>query len=191
MNELKSQLQELIKQRRSIFPVSYINKPIERETILGLLECADQAPNHKLTQPWRYKIFINEGLHKLANELVRQYKLTTPENAFLQKKSDSMREKVLQSGAVIAICLHESGKVPKWEEIAAVATSVQNMALAASAEGIGSYWSSPAIINSLNSILDLKENESCIGLFYMGYHNEEPRLGNRTSLDDKFTWIER
>jgi len=189
MTKSETDLLELIKTRRSIFPVSYINKPIEKELLLEILECGDQAPNHKLTQPWRFTVFTGKGLVRLADELVKQYGLITSQATFLQKKSDSIREKVLQSGAVMAICFQESGKVPKWEEIAATAAAVQNMALAASVLGIGSYWSSPGMINELEAFLNLKENESCIGLFYMGYHQELPRSGNRSPLEEKITWV--
>lgn len=181
---------EIIKNRRSIFPKDYIQKPIENEVLLSLLECANQAPTHRLTQPWRFKIFKGAGLELLANEMVREYKEITPSESFLQKKSDSIHEKVMQSGAVLAICMQVSGNVPEWEELAAVACSVQNIWLAASAMGIGAYWSTPALIHSLNSFLKLEDDEKCIGLFYMGYHEEELRKGNRTPIEEKITWIE-
>ena len=183
-------IQEVIINRRSIFPKDYIQKPIENEVLLSLLECANQAPTHRLTQPWRFKIFKGAGLERLADEMVREYKEITPSESFLQKKSDSIHEKVMQSGAVLAICMQVSGKVPEWEEIAAVACSVQNIWLAASAMGIGAYWSTPALIHSLNTFLKLKEDEKCIGLFYMGYHQEKTQLGNRTPIEEKITWIE-
>lgn len=188
MRNSELEIVELIKTKRSIFPVSYLKKPIERSFIQEILECAHQAPNHKLTEPWRFVVFTNEGLDRLSDELVRQYELISSPDTYLEKKSKSIKEKVLQSGAVIAVCLHESGKIPKWEEIAAVAAAVQNMSIAASAFGIGSYWSSPALIDRLSAFLKLKENESCIGLFYMGYHNEAPRYGKRTPLEDKVQW---
>lgn len=181
---------EVIKNRRSIFPKDYIQKPIEKEVLLSLLECANQAPTHRLTQPWRFKIFKGAGLERLADEMVREYKEITPSETFLQKKSDSIHEKVMQSGAVLAICMQVSGKVPEWEEIAAVACSVQNIWLAASAMGIGAYWSTPALIHSLNTFLELKEDEKCIGFFYMGYHQEETQPGSRTPIEEKITWIE-
>lgn len=181
---------EVIKNRRSIFPKSYLQKPIEKEVLLTLLDCANQAPTHRLTQPWRFKVFREAGLERLANEMVRQYKETTNPEVFLQKKSDAIYEKVMLSGAVLAICMNVNGKVPEWEEVAAVACSVQNIWLAASTMGIGSYWSSPGLITNLNSFLELDENEKCIGLFYMGYHQEENREGNRTPIEDKITWIE-
>src|SRR5690606_14981075 len=130
------EIERVLKNRRSIFPNNYIDRPIEKELLLRLLECANQAPTHKLTQPWRFKVFRGKGLKKLSLELAEQYRNITPADAFLQKKSDSIRQKVIDSGAVIAICIHESGTVPVWEEVAAVACAVQNMWLAASVEGI-------------------------------------------------------
>src|SRR5690606_3843677 len=100
-------LLNLIKNRRSIFPVSYIDKPIAKELILELLECAQQAPNHKLTEPWRFIIFRGDGLAKLADELQGQYMKATPEGAFMEKKYRSIKDKVRRSGAIIAVCVHE------------------------------------------------------------------------------------
>lgn len=184
------EIQKVIKNRRSVFPKSYLPKPIEKEVLLNLLECANQAPTHRLTQPWRFKVFMGAGLNRLADELVKQYKEVTPVESFLQKKSDSIHEKVMQSGAVLAICMNVSGKVPEWEEVAAVASAVQNIWIAASTIQIGAYWSSPALVANLNSFLELKDTEKCIGLFYMGYHEEELGLGNRIPIEEQISWIE-
>src|SRR5690606_30738223 len=124
------------------------------------------------------------------DEMVKEYKEITPTESFLQKKSDSIREKVMQSGAVFGICMQISGKIPEWEELAAVACAVQNIWLAASAMNIGAYWSSPALIHNLNTFLALKEDEKCIGFLYMGYHQEKTQLGNRTPIEEKITWID-
>lgn len=183
-------LLSLIKSRRSIFPVSYIDKPIAKELIMEFLECAQQAPNHKLTEPWRFIVFREDGLAKLAAELQSQYVKATSKEIFLEKKYRSIEDKVRRSGAVIAVCLHESGKVPQWEELAAVAAAVQNLSLAASAKGVGSYWSSPATLSGMRPFLSLDSNESCIGLIYMGYHNETPKEGNREGLQGKVSWVE-
>ncbi len=50
---------DLIKNRRSVFPAQYNDKPIERETIEKILEAANWAPTHKKTEPWRFKVFMN------------------------------------------------------------------------------------------------------------------------------------
>ena len=80
--------------------------------------------------------------------------------------------------------------IPEWEEIAAVSMSVQNMWLSCTVNEIGCYWSSPAIINSLNNFLQLKSNQRCLGLFYMGKYDELPQNNlKKKSIKEKVTWI--
>jgi len=184
-------LTRIIKRRRSIFPVSYTQEPIPVEVIEQILESANYAPTHKLTQPWRFMVFRGEGKLKLAAELARLYQETVPAHQFLQKKYDSIIEKAQQSSCIIALNLElHSDKVPEWEELAALACAVQNMALTAEALNVGAYWSSPGMIADLNTYLNLGEHEKCFGLFYMGYHNEEPRDAVRSPIADKIKWID-
>lgn len=184
-------LNTIIKRRRSIFPVSYTNEEIPIDVIKQILESANYAPTHKLTEPWRFVVFRHEGKIKFANELARLYKETTPDHQFLQKKYDSIMEKALQSSCIIALNaqLHPD-KLPEWEEIASLACAVQNMALTAEALEVGAYWSSPGMIVELKDYLNLGEQEKCFGLFYMGYHNEKPRTAARTPIDNKIKWID-
>lgn len=181
---------QVIKERRSIFPASYIKKEIPVEVIQQILETANYAPTHKLTQPWRFTVIRKEGLTKLGIELGRIYKEKISPQQFLQKKYDSFAEKTSQADCIIAINMAVSGKIPEWEELAAVSCAVQNMALTAESLKVGAYWSSPPLIDDLGDFLGLEANEKCIGLFYMGYHNEAPWVPNRTSMEEKVKWIE-
>ncbi len=183
-------VKQAIKQRRAIFPPSYIQKEIPKTLLIELLDCANAAPTHKLTQPWRFVVFRENGLIKLAEQLAEQYKMHTPPEQFLQKKYENTREKVLQSGAVIAIVVSYSGALPQWEELAATACAVQNLWLAASATGIGGYWSSPATIKYLDEFLSLNGNEECVGFFYMGFHDEPARAATRKPIEEKIRWEE-
>lgn len=184
-------LSRIIQRRRSIFPISYTEQEIPVELIQQVLESANYAPTHKLTEPWRFIVFRKEGKMKLAAELARLYKETVPEHQFLQKKYDSILEKAKQANCIIALnaALH-TDKVPEWEELAALACAVQNMALTAEALNIGAYWSSPGMIEALGRFLNLEDHEKCFGLFYMGYHNELPKPAKRTPITDKVKWIE-
>ncbi|WP_316823494.1 nitroreductase [Pedobacter gandavensis] len=184
-------LSSIIQRRRSIFPNSYTEQEIPVALINQVLESANYAPTHKLTEPWRFTVFRNEGKMKLAAELARLYKEATPEHLFLQKKFDSILEKGRQANCIITLnaALH-TDKVPEWEELAALACAVQNMALTAEALNIGAYWSSPGMIDALGSFLELEKNEKCFGLFYMGYHNESPRAAKRTPMAAKVKWVE-
>ena len=184
-------LTDIIKRRRSVFPASYTRQEIPVDVIRQILESANYAPTHKLTQPWRFIVFRNEGKAKLGQELARLYMEITPKHQFLQKKYDSIIEKVAQASCVIALNVKlNTEKVPEWEELAALACAVQNMALSAEALNVGAYWSSPGMIANLNDYLNLEEQEKCYGIFYMGYHNEAPREAQRSPMEEKIKWIE-
>ncbi len=183
-------IRQVINHRRAIFPPSYTRQIIPKELLTDLLDCANTAPTHKLTQPWRFVVFRKQGLTRLADQLASLYKAHTPAEQFLQKKLESTRDKVLRSGAVVAIVVSYSGAVPQWEELAATACAVQNLWLAASAAGIGGYWSTPGTIKHIGDFLQLTNNQECLGFFYMGYHEEPPRKTNRHALAEKVRWEE-
>lgn len=179
-----------IKYRRSIFPASYTTQKISNETILELLTYANYAPTHKLTQPWQFTVFKENGLLRLAEKMAELYKEQTSAEQFLQKKYESIKEKITLAAAVIVIRITYSGVVPQWEEVAAVGCAVQNLWLAAKAKGIGGYWSTPGTISNLGHFLKLKDEEECLGLFYLGYHEEKQTEGHRKPIAEKISWIE-
>jgi nitroreductase len=184
-------IHNIIRSRRSIFPQSYIQKEIPKEIIDSILENANFAPTHKLTEPWRFIVFRGESLNKLAGFFTERYRQVTPPEAFSQARYDAAGEKVLKSACVIAIVMEtHAEKIPEWEEVAAVACAVQNMWLTATAYGIGSYWSSPGVLKELGVFFELPENQKCLGLFFMGYHDAPEAPARRTPIEGKVTWIQ-
>lgn len=191
MNSNFDTLSSIIKHRRSIFPASFIKKEISITSIEHILESANYAPTHKLTQPWRFVVIRKEGKARLGETLARLYKEKVGVDQFLQKKYDSFAQKTEQADCILAINIQfHPDKVPNWEEVASVACAVQNIALTAESLTIGGYWSSPPLVDDLGPFLGLAENEKCLGLFYLGYHNEEIRGANRTPMADKVKWME-
>lgn len=192
MNSNFETLSKIIKRRRSIFPASYIQKEISPAVIEQILESANYAPTHKLTQPWRFVVIRKEAKLRLGATLAQLYKDKVGEGAFLQKKYDSFTQKTAQADCILAINIQfHPDKVPNWEEVAAVACAVQNLSLTAESLHIGGYWSSPPLIDDLGEFLSLGENEKCFGLFYMGYHEAEAQEANRTPMTEKIKWMEK
>lgn len=185
------QVNELIRSRRSIFPGTYIEQPIPRAIIEQILENANWAPNHRHTEPWRFKVFQGAALKDLSDYLADWYIQNTPEENYSEKKHQKTKAKPLKSACVIAIVMQrdEEERVPEWEEVAAVSCAVQNMWLSCTAYNIGCYWSSPKSIIKADTFLKLKEGERCLGLFYMGYHNMPKLDGKRRSIADKVEWL--
>jgi len=67
MNFDISQLNKLIRERRSIFPKQYdAGKHVDDAIIRQMLENANWAPTHKLTEPWRFTVFTGKGLQTFA-----------------------------------------------------------------------------------------------------------------------------
>jgi nitroreductase len=189
MNNLVENINEIIRSRRSIFPQNYIQKDIPAEIIHNILENANYAPTHKLTEPWRFAVFTGEGLKRLAGFFSERYRQVTPPESFSQARYDAAGDKILQANCVIAINMEvHTEKIPEWEEVASVACAVQNMWLTATAYGIGSYWSSPAILPQLGDFMELPDDQKCLGLYYLGYHNAAAVPARRTPIENKITW---
>jgi nitroreductase len=186
-------ISEIIKSRRAIFPKTYLtDRPIEREVIEQLLENARWAPTHKLTQPWRFKVFHSlDSRTRLAKFMATYYVENTPADQYSEEKARKTMENPLRSGAVIAICMqrHEAAQLPEWEEVAAVAAAVQNMWLTCTELGLGCYWSTPPNIYTAQDFLELDAGERCLGWFYMGWHNMPPIAGKRDDVEDFTVWM--
>jgi len=187
-----AEVSDLLRSRRSIFPKTYNDRPIDKAIIEEVLENANWAPTHKFTEPWRFKVFREKGLERLSIYLSSWYKENIPEDRYSEKKFEKTRTNPLRSSCVIAICMQRdpAESIPEWEEIAAVACAVQNMYLTCAAHNIGCYWSSPRSILEAREFLQLGEGESCLGLFYMGYHDLPQMEGKREPIQDKTVWLE-
>lgn len=184
-------INQVIRTRRSIFPPEYIEKEIPREVIETIVENANFAPTHRLTQPWRFTIFRGAGLTKLADFLGETYRSQTIPESFSEAKYEGSRNKVLKSSCVIAINMElHPEKVPEWEELAAVACAVENMWLTATALDVGAYWSTPGNLTALEQFLQLEPNQKCVGLFFMGYHQAKEKPAVRKPIAEKLTWVE-
>ena len=167
MNEA-SVLKKIIENRRSVFPKDYSEDCIEENILTEILNSANFAPNHKKTNPWRLRAFRNEEKRLLGEKLASIYKATCSLENFLEKKHLDISNKIEKADTIVTISINFSGLVPEWEEVAATAMAVQNMYLTASVNSVGCYWSSPGMIIHLDEFLDLKENQKCYGLFYLG-----------------------
>ena len=100
-----SEISTLIKKRRSIFPPVYNQQPIPEAIIETILENANWAPNHKQTEPWRFKIFQGDALQKLSDFMGDYYEQHTPAEKFSDMKLKKTKAKALKSSCVIAICM--------------------------------------------------------------------------------------
>lgn len=189
-----SEITEVIKNRRTVYPEMFSSRKVHKEIIEDLLNNAIWAPTHGNTQPWRFKIFMNKGLNRLSEFQSNLYKeLNTGEN-FKELKFKKLQERPLNSSAVIAVCMKrdENLKILEIEEIEAVACAIQNMHLTCTAYGIGGFWATPKLMytQNTNKFLQIGEEDKCLGFFYVGYPGVDWPKGQRKPIEYVTEWIE-
>lgn len=183
-----------IKNRRSIFPQFFTDKPVGKEVVSALLDAANHAPSHKKTEPWRFRVYTGAGKETLKQQLGDIYNaLRQPEASWTEKLAKKFGQKVDQSPVVLVVFLHRdpAESVPEWEEIAAVGCAMENLWTSLDAYNLGGYWSSPTFLcDSYGQWPGSADNERCMGVFYLGHH-EAPELPRpRGAWEEKVTWVE-
>lgn len=190
-----SEVTELMKNRRTIYPEFFSDRKVHKEQIELLLNNAIWAPSHGLTQPWRFKVFMEEGKTRLGELMHDLYLKTVPEEKQKSKKLERMTNRPAKASAVIAICMERqaSEKIPEIEEIAAVACAVQNIHLTCTAYGLGGFWSTPKLVytDEMKDFLDIGPKDLCLGLFYVGYPGQEWPKGQRKPIEYVTEWIQK
>jgi len=198
----------LIRRRRTIKPENMSNHAVDKRFVAAILENANWAPTHGMTEPWRFMIFSGEAREDLAAFLRRLYVLKTEEENFREDKLEKLGLNPLRADVAIVIGMkrQDSEKIPEVEEIEAVACAVQNMHLTASAIGLGAFWSTPPIVYTpeMTKFIELDpERDQCLGILYLGWPegagpddeanpDEEDKWpkGQRQPVENKITWKE-
>ncbi|WP_124980595.1 nitroreductase family protein [Nonlabens xiamenensis] len=169
-------LLQLIQTRRSVFPAQYTQGEISSSDLHKILESARWAPNHRKTEPWRYKVLQGEALTSLGDFMEEQFMASTGKPTSYKIKK--LKTNLEASSAVCLIFMHrdEQEAVPEWEEVAATAMSVQNMWLTCHALGHGCYWSSPKSYADMSQYdrISVDDRERFLGFFFLGTFDEAP-----------------
>lgn len=164
-------ISEIIKNRRATPPRLLLKNELPKEIIGQLLENASWAPNHKKTEPWRFKVYTRESKQKLAKSC---QKILEEKQAqaypVAPDKIGKFIDNLNRAPVVIAIVLQVDAakRLPEWEEVAAVSMAVQNMWLTATELGLGAFWATPGFTELFSEVLDLQPGQKSLGFFYVG-----------------------
>ncbi|MEM8953738.1 MAG: nitroreductase [Verrucomicrobiota bacterium] len=186
---------DIIRHRRSIKPALVDpDAPIPDPLLKDILENANWAPTHGMTEPWRFHLFTGDARQRLAHTLQAIYKETTPAENIRSDKLEKLGTNPLLAPLVIAIVMHRQDieKIAELDEIAAVACAVQNMHLTASTAGLAAFWSSPPLLSSpqMNAFLKIGPKDKVLGLFYLGWPLDKDAWpqSTRHPIEEKLTW---
>lgn len=190
----RQEVNQLIRQRRSVFPKDYSGETIADTIVEQVLENANWAPTHKHTEPWRFRVFTGAGLQTLARLQGDCYKKVTEANGtFKEDRYQALRNKPLLSSHIISIGMKrdEKASVPEVEEIGAVFCAVQNMYLTATAYGIGCYLSTGGItyFEEAKPLFGLRSEDKLLGFFHLGLPKTVSTEGKRKPIGEKVVWV--
>ena len=171
----------------------FIPTPVAPEILTRLLQAAHQAPSVGLMQPWRFiritDADLRNGIHKLVDEerirtahAIGEHENTTRMAEFLKLKVEG----ILDCGELLIATLcnnreqHIFGRrtLPEMD-IASVSCAIQNMWLAARAEGLGMGWVSIFDPVKLSELLHIPDDAKPIAVLCLGHVNtfyKEPML---------------
>jgi len=186
-------LNELIKNRRSVFPGQFAaGEKIDDEIIKQILVNATWAPNHGQTEPWQFTVFTGNGLKSFADFQSELYK-TESGDAFKEDKYQKMKLQPLKASHIISLSTKRSPKkgIPEIEDIEAVACAVQNIYLSVAAYGLGGYWTTGGItyMEKAKPFLGLGKEDKLLGFFYIGHVAIASPAAKRKPLEEKVKWV--
>jgi len=187
-------LNEVIKSRRSVFQPQFSGERVEDIIIEQMLENANWAPTHKLTEPWRFIVFTGKGIEQFARQQAELYKeVTSKDGSFKENRYDNLLTKPMLSSHIIAVAMKrdENKSVPEIEEVGAVFCAIQNILLSAAAYEVGCYLSTGGVTYFPESkdLFGLGENDKLIGFLHVGKIKGDLPEGKRKPISEKVNWV--
>ena len=152
--------------------------PVEPETLQRLLEAAHLAPSVGFMQPWRFIRVSDRKLRERIHALAMAERERTAD-ALGERREEFLRLKVegiLEAGELLVVALadgrekHLFGRrtLPEMD-LASAACAIQNLWLAARAEGLGMGWVSLFDPEALAELLEMPEGARPIAVLCLGH----------------------
>jgi nitroreductase len=152
------------------------DEPVPRETLLELFDLARLAPNHHLTQPWRFRV--------LGPETLARIKIAAgPSEA---EKLDRAPTLILASAAL------SGGVIQDEEDVCATAAAIMLILLGATERGLASYWRTPGFLRTTRGreVLGVPQGERVLGLIHLGPVEREPAPRERGQVDSYVAFLD-
>src|SRR5581483_3090012 len=168
---LRVDLETAIRTRRT--SKQFGAEPLDEAILRELLDLARSAPNHHLTQPWRFRLLGPETRSRL-------------EAAAGDREAAKLRR---APTLVLATAALSGDPHADEEDLHAVACAVYAVLLAATGRGLASYWRTPAVLREPETrrLLGLGDDERVVSLILLGPRISEPPVKERRTLDEVLT----
>jgi len=149
--------------------------PVGRDTLLELLGVARFAPNHHLTQPWRFRVLGPDTLARLK-----------------ECAADSESTKLDRAPTLVVASAALSGEVVQDEEdVCATAAAIMLVLLDATERGLATYWRTPPILRTARGreAAGVPAGERVLGLLHFGGPAREPAGRDRADASQYVVFL--
>lgn len=187
------EVREAIESRRSVGRVKA--NPVPNELIEEILESAIHAPNHRITEPWRFHVFTGKGRGEFARARAELAKLQSEaegeEEEYAAGRISRERKKAFRAPVVIAV-ISKGGRdnIETLENYAACAAAVQNMQLTAHSLGLAAIWRTGPVAyhEHMRDFFGLDTGDKIIAYLYIGYPDMTERPRRREPASSLTVW---
>jgi nitroreductase len=174
---------------------SFRSDSVDRALIEELLECAVRAPNHKLTQPWRFAVLTGAARDRLGEIRAahRLKRFDDPTSAEALASAEKQRRETRQTPVVIAAMAKTStDELTREEDYAATMMGLANLMIAAQSRGLGTYLRTGGVMKdpALQDLAEVPDQYRIVGLVSVGYPANEEMPRRRTSALELTRWVE-
>ena len=168
-------LEDAIRTRRT--HKAYDPAPVDRETLEALFDLARWAPNHNLTNPWRFRVLGPRALDALKAA-------AGPEAA----------AKLDRAPTLVVASAVQSGENPvaDEEDFAAAACATYIVLLGAHGRGLGGYWRTPDVLRTPEgrAACGVPDGERVLGLIHLGRAKGEKPAPERAPVETIRTYLD-
>lgn len=164
-------LEDAIRTRRT--HKAFRADPVPPEVLDALFELARWAPNHHVTNPWRFRVLGEQTRERLM--------------ALADERQPGSAVKLARAPTLVAVGAVLSGDPAQdREDLLATAVAAYIVLLGAHARGLAGYWRTVPLLEEpeARALLSLDAGESPVGLLYLGQAMEEQRIPPRAPVQE-------
>jgi nitroreductase len=172
------------------------SQPVPRELIERLLDCAVRAPNHKLTEPWRFAVLTSGARDRLAEIRARHRlkRFSDQAGAEAQAAAEKVRRESLSVPVfIVVMSALNPDDITREEDYAATMMAITNLMIAAESLGLGTYLRTGGVLRDpdLMDLAGVAESFRVVGVISLGYPAEQEAPRRRKPAGELTRWVDR
>ena len=169
--------------------------PVPRDIMQRVLDCAVRAPNHKLTEPWRFSVLTDAARDRFADIRAshRLKRFTDPATADAQAAADKVRRESRETPVYLVVMAAQNpDEIIREEDYGATMMAIANLMTAAQSLGLGTSLKTGGVMRdpALMELARTPESFRVVGIVSLGYPAQPETPRRRKPAAELTQWIQ-